>query len=145
MLFIRCLIPDYACLRTGSHLAEITPGSPGYHVPTSSTTPITKYWWASHTRRQRATTNYIQLHTIPTLTLIHYTHSHTMPAISTSQCYAKADRFRGRTVVITGAGSGFGRATAVEFAKHGAKLVLGDVDEKGMRETCSIIERAHGR
>lgn len=68
-----------------------------------------------------------------------------MPAIPNSECYANAARFKGRTVVITGAGSGFGRATAVEFAKHGARLVLGDVDEKGMRETCALVERAHGR
>jgi NAD(P)-dependent dehydrogenase (short-subunit alcohol dehydrogenase family) len=67
-----------------------------------------------------------------------------MPAIPYAECYANAARFKGRTVVITGAGSGFGRATAIDFAKHGARVVLGDVDEKGMRETVSQIERAHG-
>lgn len=68
-----------------------------------------------------------------------------MPAIPNAECYANASRFKDRVVVITGAGSGFGRATAVQFAKHGAKLVLGDVDEKGMRETVALVEKAHGR
>ena len=34
--------------------------------------------------------------------------------------------FQGRVAVITGAGSGIGRASALRFAAEGAKLVLGD-------------------
>ena len=67
-----------------------------------------------------------------------------MPALTNEQCYANASRFAGRVCLITGAGSGFGRATAVEFAKYGAKLVLGDVDEKGMKETVKLVEKAGG-
>ena len=67
-----------------------------------------------------------------------------MPALSNEQCYANASRLSGRVCLITGAGSGFGRATAVEFAKHGAKLVLGDVDEKGMKETVKQVEKVGG-
>lgn len=67
-----------------------------------------------------------------------------MPALSNSECYAQASRLRGRVILITGAGSGFGRATAVEFAKHGAKLVLGDVDEKGMKETVRLVHKERG-
>lgn len=65
-----------------------------------------------------------------------------MPAISTEDCFKHADRLRGRVVLITGASSGFGRACAVTFAKHGAKLVLGDVDEKGLQVVQKEVEQA---
>ena len=40
--------------------------------------------------------------------------------------------FQGKTVVITGAASGIGRATAQRFAKEGAIVVVGDVDADGV-------------
>ena len=46
-----------------------------------------------------------------------------------------ATRFAGRLVLITGAGGGLGRALALGFAREGARLILTDVDEPGMRET----------
>jgi len=46
--------------------------------------------------------------------------------------------------LITGAGNGIGRATAVRFAKEGAKIVLADVDEAGLAETKSLVEAAGG-
>lgn len=48
---------------------------------------------------------------------------------------------KNKIVVITGAGSGIGRALAIEFAKEGAKLALNDFDEKGLKETLSLLEK----
>jgi len=70
---------------------------------------------------------------------------HTMPAISTQDLFANAARLKGRVVIITGAAAGFGRAVSVEYAKHGAKLVLGDVDEKGVKETARLVEKNGGQ
>jgi len=47
--------------------------------------------------------------------------------------------FKGRVAVITGAASGFGREFAVALAAEGARLVLADVDEKGMQETVALL------
>jgi NAD(P)-dependent dehydrogenase (short-subunit alcohol dehydrogenase family) len=44
--------------------------------------------------------------------------------------------------VITGAGSGFGRAIALELAGRGASLVLGDVDLPGANETARLARAA---
>jgi len=44
-------------------------------------------------------------------------------------------------VVITGAGSGLGRAFAERFATMGAKIVIADVHEAGAAETRDIVER----
>jgi len=43
--------------------------------------------------------------------------------------------FADKVVVITGAGSGIGRALAVNLAGHGARLALSDVDQAGLAET----------
>ena len=43
--------------------------------------------------------------------------------------------------MITGAGGGLGRALALGFAREGARLILTDVDEAGMRETASLAGR----
>ncbi len=43
-------------------------------------------------------------------------------------------RLRGKSVVVTGAAKGIGRATAELFAREGALLVLTDVDEAGLKE-----------
>ncbi|MEV6590855.1 SDR family oxidoreductase [Streptomyces acidicola] len=46
-----------------------------------------------------------------------------------------ADRFSGQLVLVTGAGSGIGRATALAFAKAGARVVAVDRDAEGAART----------
>ena len=47
--------------------------------------------------------------------------------------------FKGKVAVVTGAASGFGREFALALASEGARLVLADVDEKGMAETAAML------
>lgn len=49
--------------------------------------------------------------------------------------------FKGKVVVVTGAGSGIGRATAVAFAFEGAKVVLSDISEERLTEVRKEIEK----
>ncbi|WP_207386979.1 glucose 1-dehydrogenase [Frankia sp. Cppng1_Ct_nod] len=53
--------------------------------------------------------------------------------------------FHGRTVLVTGAASGMGRATALAFAEAGANVAVADVAVTGGRETVKTIERAGGQ
>ena len=50
-------------------------------------------------------------------------------------------KLAGKVALITGSGSGFGRATAVLFAKEGAKLVVVDKNSKAGKETVDLIQR----
>jgi meso-butanediol dehydrogenase/(S,S)-butanediol dehydrogenase/diacetyl reductase len=53
-------------------------------------------------------------------------------------------RFQGRTVLITGAGSGIGRATAERFGSEGGSVICVDINEKGVEETAATIKSAGG-
>jgi butyryl-CoA dehydrogenase len=51
-------------------------------------------------------------------------------------------KLQGRVAVITGAGSGIGRALAVNLASHGAQLALADVNAAGLEETRKLMGAA---
>src|SRR6266446_2049887 len=53
-------------------------------------------------------------------------------------------RFDDRTVIGTGAGSGFGEAIATRFAREGARVVLADVNEENGRRVASAIAAEGG-
>jgi len=53
-------------------------------------------------------------------------------------------KFKNKVVVVTGGGSGIGRATAIEFAGEGASVVVADINEKGARETVALIGSKNG-
>jgi len=49
------------------------------------------------------------------------------------------DYFAGKTIIITGAGSGIGRAAALIFAREGANVVCADINEYGAGETAAEV------
>jgi NAD(P)-dependent dehydrogenase (short-subunit alcohol dehydrogenase family) len=53
-------------------------------------------------------------------------------------------RLEGRVAVITGAGSGIGRATALLFAREGAKLALADLQEEGLGAVVEAVKKGGG-
>jgi NAD(P)-dependent dehydrogenase (short-subunit alcohol dehydrogenase family) len=48
-------------------------------------------------------------------------------------------RFEDKVIVITGAGSGIGRATACRFASEGADIAIPDLNEDGAQETAALV------
>jgi 3-oxoacyl-[acyl-carrier protein] reductase len=50
-----------------------------------------------------------------------------------------------KVALITGAGSGFGRASAILFAKEGAKISVVDLDEKTGQETVTLLKQKGGQ
>ncbi len=50
----------------------------------------------------------------------------------------------GKRAIVTGAGSGIGRASARRFAEEGARVVAVDVNAEGLAETLAMITDAGG-
>lgn len=55
------------------------------------------------------------------------------------------DYFRNKTIVITGAGGGIGRATALIFAREGANVVVTDIDPEAARRVAETIQQGGGK
>lgn len=53
-------------------------------------------------------------------------------------------RLEGKVALITGAGAGIGRATAIRFAAEGASIVASDISEASAVETASAVRAAGG-
>ena len=54
-------------------------------------------------------------------------------------------RLKGKTALITGAGGGIGRTSAVRFAGEGAAVLVNDIHEASAEETASLIRETGGR
>ena len=51
----------------------------------------------------------------------------------------------GKSALVTGAGSGIGRAAALLFAREGAWVAAADIDEEAARETAKLVEKSGGQ
>ncbi len=51
----------------------------------------------------------------------------------------------GKTILVTGAGSGIGRATSVECAKMGANVIVTDINSQSLEETLSMLDVSCGQ
>ncbi|WP_243056684.1 SDR family oxidoreductase [Nocardioides sp. SR21] len=51
----------------------------------------------------------------------------------------------GKVAVITGAGSGIGRALSIDLARRGSLLAISDVDDAGLAETVDLVKAAGAR
>ena len=51
-----------------------------------------------------------------------------------------AGQLEGKVALVTGGSAGIGRATAIAFAREGAKLVIGDINVEGGEETVDVVK-----
>src|ERR1700736_6083994 len=55
-----------------------------------------------------------------------------------------AELLNGKSAIVTGGGSGIGRAASLVFAREGARVIVADVAEQGGRETVEMIRGKGG-
>ena len=55
-----------------------------------------------------------------------------------------AGLLQGKVALVTGGGSGIGRATSLRFAKEGAKVMIADYVPEGAEQTVKMIKEAGG-
>ncbi|HVL01933.1 MAG TPA: SDR family oxidoreductase, partial [Dongiaceae bacterium] len=63
--------------------------------------------------------------------------------LDSQRCNTALREFTGKQVLVTGAASGIGRATALAFAEQGANLILADLNLEGAERT-ALLARLHG-
>jgi len=56
----------------------------------------------------------------------------------------RGDRLQGKVALISGAGAGIGRASALVFAQQGCRVVVADLNEKAGHETVSMVKAQGG-
>jgi FlaA1/EpsC-like NDP-sugar epimerase len=55
----------------------------------------------------------------------------------------KKKSLKGKTIVLTGAANGLGRALAEKLAKQECKLIIWDIDEVGLNKTVEIVKQTY--
>jgi len=68
-----------------------------------------------------------------------------MTTVEDESLYEYASRLKDAVVLITGGANGIGRTAAIDFAKHGAKVVIGDLDESNGQSAVDEITSAGGQ
>jgi len=54
------------------------------------------------------------------------------------------DTLKGKTAIVTGAGSGIGRSVALAYAAEGANVIVSDIQEENGKETVAMIQQKGG-
>jgi len=50
-----------------------------------------------------------------------------------------------KTAIVTGAGSGIGRAICEAFSREGANVVVSDISDTAGKDTVALLQRAGGK